>query len=181
MLRNVEIKARVFDLAAVRTRAAALTSTPPEIVRQMDTFFFVPTGRLKVRAFEDGSGELISYARPDQQGPKESVYTRVNCADARMFVHALAGVLPVRGTVSKRREVFIVGRTRVHLDDVAGLGCFVEIEVVLEPTEAADHGRAEALELLQQLGIPGHDLLAESYVDLLVRSEPASGAVVGEA
>jgi adenylate cyclase class IV len=177
--RNIELKVRVSELASARARVMALTSRPPDILRQVDTFLAVPTGRLKVREFEDGSGELIAYERPDQQGPKESAYTRVHCLDARMLAQALAGVLPVCGTVSKQREVFIVGRTRVHLDEVSRLGCFVELEVILEPGEAAEHGRAEALELLRRLGISGEDLLAGSYVDLLGRSATAAVAAGG--
>ena len=82
LARNVEIKARVQDLAGIRAKVAALAPGPGEIIDQTDTFFVVPQGRLKVRAFPDGSGELISYQRGDQPGPKESVYTRVLCQDA---------------------------------------------------------------------------------------------------
>jgi adenylate cyclase class IV len=91
MARNIEIKARVPDLATFRAKAASLASGPKQIINQTDTFFVVSRGRLKVRAFSDGSGELISYERADQQGPKESVYTRVACEDARAISHALSG------------------------------------------------------------------------------------------
>jgi adenylate cyclase class IV len=68
--RNVEIKARVQSLDAIRRLVIALTSSPPELISQIDTFFVVPRGRLKVRQFADGSGELIAYDRADQAGPK---------------------------------------------------------------------------------------------------------------
>jgi adenylate cyclase class IV len=123
MARNIEIKARIPDLDTIRAKAAALASGPMEIIDQTDTFLVVPQGRLKVRAFSDGSGELISYERANEQGLRESVYTRVPCEDARGFLQALSGVLSVRGIVAKRREVFLIGRTRVHLDrvDLKGL------------------------------------------------------------
>src|SRR2546425_3643256 len=140
MARNVELKARIPDLATIRAKAASLASGPMEIIDQTDTFFAVPRGRLKVRAFSDGSGELISYERPDREGPKESVYTRVACEDARVLSQALGSVLFVRGIVAKRRELFLVGRTRVHLDRVDDLGCFVELEVVLAPGESVEDG-----------------------------------------
>ena len=130
----------------------------------------VSRGRLKVRAFSDGSGELISYDRADQQGPKESVYTRVACEDARALSQALGGVLSVRGIVAKEREVFLVGRTRVHLDQVENLGCFVELEVVLAPGEPADQGYLEAHNLLRLLQIPERALVAEAYIDLLEKA-----------
>src|SRR5262245_35430871 len=129
MARNIEIKAHVPDLAAVRAKVLAIASDAAELIDQTDTFFIVPRGRLKVCEFSDGSGELISYERPNQMGPKESVYTRAHCQNARVLSQALARVLPVRGRVVKHREVFIVGRTRVHLDEVENLGTFVELEV----------------------------------------------------
>lgn len=167
MARNVEIKARVAGLDAIRARAASLASGPGEVVHQTDTFFVVPQGRLKIREFADGSGELISYERPDEPGPKLSAYSRVACRDARELVSALSRVLPVRGTVVKRREVFLVGRTRVHLDQVERLGAFVELEVVMgdgDPVEGADR---EARDLLEALAIPPATLVTGAYVDLL--------------
>ena len=181
MARNIEIKARIPDLGPIRAKAAALASGPTHIIQQTDTFFAVPLGRLKVREFPDGSGELISYERPNQQGPKESVYTRVACQDARTLAQALSRVLPVRGVVVKRREVFWVGRTRVHLDRVEKLGCFVELEVALDPGESAGQGHREAHELLRALEIPPTALVAEAYIDLLETTavQPAAGPAGG--
>ena len=167
MARNVEIKARVPDLDTFRAKAASLASGSKQIITQTDTFFVVSRGRLKVRSFSDGSGELISYERANQQGPKESIYTRVACEDARALSQALSSVLSIRGIVAKEREVFLVGRTRVHLDRVEKLGCFVELEVVLAPGESADQGRREAHDLLRSLEIPERALVAEAYIDLL--------------
>jgi adenylate cyclase class IV len=167
MARNVEIKARVCELEAIRTRARSLASSPGEVLQQTDTFFAVPSGRLKVREFPDGTGELISYQRSDQRGPKESVYTRYPCQNARALSETLGRVLPVRGIVLKMREVFLVGRTRIHLDQVQNLGSFVELEVVLSDGESAEHAEHVALELLQKLEISETGLLAQAYIDLL--------------
>ena len=167
MARNVEIKARVRELDAIRAKAAALASGPGEILQQTDTFFAVPAGRLKVREFSDGSGELIAYERPNQPGPKESSYSRFTCLNARALTATLSRVLPTRGTVVKQREVFLIGRTRVHLDQVEGLGFFVELEVVLAPGEPAEDGTREAHGLLDALDIPQAALVAEAYIDLL--------------
>jgi adenylate cyclase class IV len=73
MPRNVEIKARVRDLEAVRQRAEALSDAPAVVLEQEDTFFSAPEGRLKMRVFPDGKGELIAYRRPDVTGPKTSI------------------------------------------------------------------------------------------------------------
>jgi predicted adenylyl cyclase CyaB len=169
MASNIEIKAAVPDLAPIRARAAALASGPAQILEQTDTFFVVPRNRLKVRAFPDGSGELIAYDRPDRSGPKESVYSKVSCGDAPGLVEALGRALPVRGVVSKRREVLLVGRTRVHLDEVRNLGTFVELEVVLEAGEPVERGEREARALLQALHIPESALVSDAYIDMLER------------
>ena len=65
MARNVEIKARVESLAAIEPLAAALSGQEPVFIDQDDTFFACANGRLKLRAFADGSGELIFYQRAD--------------------------------------------------------------------------------------------------------------------
>jgi predicted adenylyl cyclase CyaB len=172
MARNIEIKAPVWELDAIRTRARSLASSPGEMLEQTDTFFAVPGGRLKVREFANGTGELISYQRPDQRGPKESVYTRYPCENAQALSETLGKVLPVRGIVLKRREVFLVGRTRIHLDQVQSLGSFVELEVVLSDGESAERGEHVALELLRKLEISESRLVAQAYIDLL---EAAAG------
>ncbi len=166
MARNIEIKARASALPLVRARIQRLVASPPQVLEQTDTFFTVPRGRLKLREFADGSGELIAYDRPDQPGPKQSVYFRWPCADARAATGALAAVLPVRGVIRKRREVFLMGRTRIHLDDVERLGCFVELEVVLCDGESADAGEQVARHLLATLEIPETALVPCAYIDL---------------
>jgi predicted adenylyl cyclase CyaB len=167
MARNVEIKARVPGLDAIREKARSRASSAAEFLEQTDTFFEAPRGRLKVREFADGTGELISYQRSDDRGPKESVYSRYPCQNAKALSKTLSKVLTVRGVVVKRREVIMLGRTRVHLDKVEGLGSFVELEVVLHDDESVESGRLEADELLRVLDIPPHALIAEAHIDLL--------------
>ncbi len=169
MARNIEIKARIPGLDAIRAKALSMASEPSETLQQTDTFFAVPEGRLKVREFSDGTGELISYHRPNTLGPKQSVYTRYACQNAKALCETLSRVLPVRGAVVKRREVFLVGQTRVHLDEVEGLGPFVELEVILGDGEPPEHGERVARELLHALDIPETSLIAEAYIDLLER------------
>ena len=167
MAKNIEIKARVAALETVRARAQSLASRPGEILRQTDTFFVVPEGRLKVREFTDGTGELIAYHRANIPGPKPSVYSRYACQNARTLCETLSRVLPVRGVVRKRREVVLIGQTRLHLDEVEGLGAFVELEVVLGDGESAEQGERVVRELLHALDIPETSLMADAYIDLL--------------
>ncbi len=164
---NIEIKARVSDPATLLAKARALTGDEPEIIMQTDTFFQAETGRLKVREFEDGTGELISYHRPDAEGPKTSSYAISRTADAGALRDVLAAVLPVRGVVRKKRLLFLTGRTRIHLDEVEGLGSFMELEVVLAGGDSQDGGEREAAELMGRLGITSGDLVSGAYIDLM--------------
>nr|WP_220359282.1 class IV adenylate cyclase [Alkalilimnicola ehrlichii] len=106
MARNIEIKARSSDFEGQTHIAARLADGPPQRLEQEDTFFQVPEGRLKLRAFGDGTGELIQYDRPDASGPKTSTYIRSPTDDPASLKAALAAALGVRAVVKKCRTVF---------------------------------------------------------------------------
>ncbi len=167
--RNVEIKARLSagNAAAARQAALARATDPPEDIRQTDTYFHVPKGRLKLRVFGEGRAELIAYQRPDQPGPKLSSYVRAPCADAELTLAALGAALGVRGVVVKHRVVVLVGQSRLHFDEVAGLGHFLEIEVVLRDDQSPAEGERIARRLMEMLGIEPADLVDGAYIDLL--------------
>jgi predicted adenylyl cyclase CyaB len=168
MKRNVEIKAKVADLAAVRRVVEGLADSGPMELEQEDTFFACPRGRLKLRRFADCElAELIYYERPEGSGPKESRYTVHPTADPEGLREVLTGALGVRGVVRKHRTVYLVGQTRVHLDQVEGLGEFVELEVVLQPEQDLAQGEAIARELMAKLGIAQGQLIDRAYLDLL--------------
>jgi adenylate cyclase len=167
MPRNIEIKAHIDSIAALEPRVAALARHGPELIEQDDTFFHCPHGRLKLRTFADGRGELIAYDRPDELAPKPSSYSIVPVADPATLRATLARALGEAGRVKKQRLLFLVGRTRMHLDHVDGLGEYLELEVVLRDGEAAASGVDEAYSLLMQLGVQPASLIAGAYIDLL--------------
>ncbi len=167
MNRNIEIKAKIDSMSEVRTRAVAIATEGPFEIPQDDTFFACEQGRLKLRAFSNGEGELIFYRRADQQGPKESFFVRSPTASPESLREALALAYGQTGRVQKHRTLYLVGRTRVHLDQVKDLGDFLELEVVLEQGESADAGVKEAHQLMAQLGVKPSQLIEGAYVDLL--------------
>ena len=164
---NIEIKARVDDRDALAPLAAELADHGPELLQQDDTFFHCGNGRLKLRAFPSGRGELIFYRRADDSGPKPSHYQIVPTAEPDQLRAALSAAYGEAGRVRKARILYLIGRTRVHLDRVEGLGDFLELEVVLRDGEAPEHGVAEAHALLGKLGIDSSRLVPTAYVDLL--------------
>jgi len=172
MNRNVEIKAKVTDLDALRGRAEKLANEGPAVLEQEDTFFVCPRGRLKLRRFERGrEAELIYYERPDSAEPKESHYLVHRTSDPDSLRQALGAALGIRGVVRKRRTLYLVGSTRVHLDKVEGLGEFVELEVVLKPEESVSDGVTVARDLMARLGIADAELITGAYMDLLERTD----------
>ncbi|MCP1728575.1 putative adenylyl cyclase CyaB [Natronospira proteinivora] len=167
MARNIEIKARARDFESQESVAARLADGPGVLIEQEDTFFHVALGRLKLREFGDGSGELIQYERPDSLEPAESSYVRSPVGEPDSLKAALAASLGVRAVVKKRRTLFLAGQTRIHLDEVAGLGRFIELEVVLRAEQSEGEGRQIADRMMASLGIEPSDLIAGAYVDLL--------------
>jgi predicted adenylyl cyclase CyaB len=166
MARNVEIKARVSDLAALAEKVAAIADDGPALIEQEDTFFHCPHGRLKLRARSPTQGELIFYERADDAGPKESRYVRTSCVDPEALKDILGRALGIRGVIRKRRRLYRVGQTRIHLDEVEGLGNFLELEVVLRDDQDSADGAAIARRVMSELAVTEEDLVPQAYIDL---------------
>ena len=178
--RNLELKVGcdTIGLAQVRERLRA-AEIPLLVLAQVDTYFAVPNGRLKLREMVPATegaatAELIAYARPNSAGPRWSTYHRVpvTIGDAPLLRAALAATVGVLVEVMKTRTVGMWGRTRVHLDEVRGLGSFVELETVL--TGADDAGADEELaEMATLLGLDQLPSIPGSYSDLLLATQHA--------
>ena len=168
---NIEIKARARQFGSLRQRAEQLSGSAAQTIVQTDTFFLTDTGRLKLREFDGGAAQLIYYERPDAGGPKRSDYYLFETGDPLHLKSVLSRALGVRGTVKKVRTLFLVGQTRVHLDEVENLGQFLELEVVLGPGQTEEEGRAVAERLIADLGLQTSDLLEGAYIDLLEKNE----------
>ena len=171
MPRNVEIKAKVDNLQAVLEKARSLTDCRPQLISQEDVFFHCPNGRLKLRFFSPVLGELIFYARANIAGPKASANQITKTDQPANLRKLLALAYGEKIIVKKTRTLIIVGRTRIHLDDVDHLGTFVELEVVLDDKEPSSAGEQEARDLMVKLGIKEETLIEGAYADLLEQAE----------
>lgn len=167
---NIEIKARARDFADIKARAEELSDLPVEVIPQEDIFFNVPHGRLKLRVLAPDRGQLIYYTRPDQEGPKRSDYHIAYTTDPENLKRVLELAYGIRGVVKKTRYLYLIGQTRVHLDDVEGLGQFMELEVVLGEGQGNAEGQAIAEGLMASLGVERGDLLEGAYMDLLEKN-----------
>jgi predicted adenylyl cyclase CyaB len=171
MARNIEIKARLQSIDLILPRVGALADTGPIEIIQDDIFFACENGRLKLRVFSEHEGQLIFYRRADQRGPKESFYLISPTSTPGTLCESLSLAYGQTGHVRKNRTLFLVGRTRIHLDRVEGLGEFLELEVVLEEGEQIENGEAIAQDLMQKLGIRPDQLIEGAYVDFIGRDQ----------
>ena len=166
---NIEIKARAADWDAQLAIAEGLSGGPPSTIAQRDTFFRCAFGRLKMRHFADGSGELIFYRRENATTTKESHYEIVGLPSASPMTSLLEMALGVDCVVTKTRLLFLVGQTRLHFDTVEGLGQFIELEVVMDSEQPAAEGHEIAQRLMHDLRIGPACLIDVAYADLLSR------------
>ena len=163
----MEIKATCGDFAAAREAAVRLAGPVVAVLNQLDTYFHVPAGRLKLREIDNASAELIFYDRPDDPDARISRYYLVTVPDPAALKALLSAALGVRSVVRKRRELLLYENVRIHLDAVENLGHFVELEAVL----SGPVGQAESLQRLERLagalGIRPEQRLAGSYGELV--------------
>lgn len=167
ILRNIELKARLTDLDAARKVAQAIATKRLGDQHQLDTYFRCRRGRLKIRQSNGLSAELVWYARPDQSGPKPSDYVLVPISNPESLKAALTAALGVFRVVEKRREIFLCGNVRIHLDEVKGLGRFLEFEAVLGPEMDDRAGRRQLEHLAGEFSLDAADLVHCSYADML--------------
>jgi len=165
-MRNLELKFRCEDLDAVRDRARAWGAHDAGVLEQYDAFFPAPMGRLKLRDFGNGTGELIAYRRPDAVEARGSDYVLSPTADPVTLREALAFALGSAGEVRKQRHLFLWRHTRIHLDEVRGLGSFVELETVIREQPETDAQR-ELAAVVEALGLRPEDRIAPAYIDLI--------------
>lgn len=171
MARNIEIKARLANREETESLVRMHADEGPIRIDQEDVFFRVPQGRLKLRRFSDGTGELIQYHRPDGKQARLSTYFRTPTADPDGLQNALERALGVLGVVKKVRQLYLVGQTRVHLDDVHELGHFLELEVVLTDQQSLEKGHSIAQHWSNAFHITEAALVSCAYIDMLLTGE----------
>jgi len=167
-MQNIEIKTSLPDPGAAETRAREAGAQFQWSRRQRDVFFRVPVGYLKLRTSPEGPAELIAYARAAGADPRPSDYDIAPVIDAVALERALSRSLGVRGIVEKVRRLYLWRHTRIHLDEVSGLGWFLELETVVRGI-STEHAEAEARELIGILDLDPALFLDRPYLELIER------------
>jgi predicted adenylyl cyclase CyaB len=178
-MRNIEIKVRrptgpsslgtapgARDLE--RILIGELHAKDAGLELQHDIFFHCPRGRLKLRQVHGRPAQLIHYERADAPEVRPSDYRLVEVAEPDPLLAILDGAFGRLGEVRKRRHVFLIQNIRVHLDEVEGLGMFIEIEAAVDAAHDEAAGRKATRELLRALGAADCAFESRAYVDLLL-------------
>ncbi|MBL8830278.1 MAG: class IV adenylate cyclase [Planctomycetaceae bacterium] len=170
LARNIELKARLPNLAAAREVAVRIATRYLGIQRQIDTYFVASHGRLKLREIDEPRlAQLVWYERANTSDAKSSDYRLVEVANPSELKAALSAALGVRLAVDKRREIFLYDNVRIHLDEVVNLGTFLEFEAVLNAQINDQRGHEQLAWLREQFSIADEQLIDVSYSDLLER------------
>lgn len=164
--RNVEVKARDDDPPATLRRATELGARDEGVLRQRDTYFAAARGRLKLREQEGAAAQLIAYERPDDREARTSEYRLIEVPDPDALRAALDAALGTVVVVDKRRHLLMYENVRIHLDEVEGLGTFVELEGVAAADSDLEPERSLVARLTTELGLG--ERVAVSYSDLLL-------------
>ncbi|MCF7868069.1 MAG: GNAT family N-acetyltransferase [Candidatus Cloacimonetes bacterium] len=165
---NIEIKARCSDHDKIRKILKGKKAFFKGIDHQIDTYFVVKNGRLKLR---EGNIEnsLIFYERSDKQGPKQSDVILYKSRDFKQLKKMLLKSIGSKVVVEKKREIYFVENVKIHVDEVKALGSFVEIEAI---DKTGDIGKKklhkQCNEFLDLFEIAQDQLITNSYSDMLL-------------
>ena len=166
----VELKAKIDNIDKVREKILKLNAEFIGKFHQIDTYFNVPKGRLKLRKVEGKPyAQLIYYERENIAAPKKSEVFILEISNPEEFKEKTEKILGVKSVVDKVREVYVYRETKIHLDSVKGLGCFIEFEKETLESEI-EETRSFLEKLMKKLEIRWENLIESSYGELILNS-----------
>ena len=166
---NIEIKAKANNQDEIREILKSKNADFKGIDHQIDTYFKVNSGRLKLR---EGKIEnyLIYYKREDKEGPKQSDVILFKSNPQSSLKEILTKALGILIVVDKQREIYFINNVKFHIDSVKDLGTFVEIEAIdKDGTIGKDKLLEQCQFFLNLFKISQEDLISVSYSDLLLQ------------
>ncbi len=167
--RLVELKARVDNLGPLSDKLIQDGAEQVGIFHQVDTYYEIPRGRLKLREIEGQvTAELIYYERENIPDPKQSEVFLFSIPKPKIFKEILRQIIKIKAVVDKGREIYFYKGVKIHLDSVKGLGYFIEFErITSEDSERQREDTQKILELRDKLGINPQSQVRLSYSDLI--------------
>lgn len=164
---NLELKARCSSPAKALRIARALNARRVGILKQKDTYFKVPSGRLKVREMSGKKSDLIYYNRDNTRASRYSDYRVIPLKAPKAVKRLLASLFGVLMVVNKGRSLYLYKNARIHFDTVRGLGSFIEFEVLV--TKGKAQARRLMNELVSAFTVTPRSMTGFSYSDLLLQ------------
>jgi predicted adenylyl cyclase CyaB len=163
----VELKAKMNDLEKIKERLSQLGTQHVGKFHQIDTYFRVSQGRLKIRETEgQDSADIVFYERPNTSKIKKSQVLLLQAQPPREAKELLSKFFAKGVVVDKIREIYVLGKTRIHLDQVTQLGAFIEFELpTTNEKNEIEKSRSLLAELCAKLDVKKEDLEALSYSD----------------
>ncbi|MBA4311294.1 MAG: adenylate cyclase [Chlorobiaceae bacterium] len=163
---NLEIKAHIPNLCSAEKIAIEIGAHKAGVLIQTDTYFNSANGRLKLREFPDKNAELIFYKRDEDSIQRASNYSIYKTIDSSGLKEILTASYGIRAVIEKRRMLYLFGATRVHLDEVKGLGSFIEFEI---PIISDDQAAREQMNfLIDRFRLLPDQFITKSYIDLML-------------
>lgn len=164
MNKNLEIKIKLDNTSQINSIRNSLSKYSRSVEKQIDIYYKVSKGRLKLRIINDKEGSLILYNRVEKKGKRISHYTISKTKDFKELDFILTRQFDTLIKVIKKREIYILKNVRVHLDKVSGLGNYLEIEIIYSDLMKAKKQMAELIKLLH---LDEKKFIKNSYSDLL--------------
>jgi len=169
-MRNLELKSKYHNTVRLRNLARVIGAEYQKTMRQTDTYFAVPKGRLKLRETDGETSQLIYYEREDRSASKYSNYFICEISNPAGFKEVMIAALGLKVEIIKVRELWTFRNTRIHIDEVNGLGRFVELETVIDK-QTDEEAQKEHRFIKEKLEIGDTELIACSYGDMIYTSK----------
>ena len=167
----VEIKAQCANPSYIKGKLKAWNAKFMGVDHQIDTYFKVPIGRLKMRQ-GNIENQLIQYHRENQAAPKSSLVNLYQSKEPEKLITILTNALGVKVIVDKLRHIYFIDNVKFHVDEVKGLGTFMEIEAINTTGEFTDKQLlTQCQHFMKELNINNEDLIRVSYSDLLLNQK----------
>ena len=167
-MENIEIKARLKNIDQTRELVKKMDHIYVGVDLQIDTYFKITKGRFKLRESSLSGPYLIFYVRDNLSGPKSSVYQKLPVEDVTGLKDLLTNMQGIETIIEKKREIYLFENVRIHLDEVTGLGHFLEFEAVMDNKFNNRKIETEKVEkLMEALNIHQENLVSESYENLI--------------
>jgi len=166
---NIEIKARCNNPEEIREILKSQNADYKGLDSQIDTYFKVSNGRLKLR---EGNieNDLIYYERENEKGPKQSNIILYKTAQNSQIKEILEKSLGTLAVVDKQREIYFIDNVKFHIDNVRNLGSFVEIEAIdRDGTIGIEKLTEQCNYYMNLFKIEKNDLIDISYSDMMLK------------